>query len=382
MDAIVTLPLTAGDRRSFLTLFTPLVSQITARASGSSLKIMLNNVGFKSDSLNIDVFTQFQNYKKRCEDFGIFGDNVSFWHDAGEDYQEYFQNLILKVEKEGGIELCKEEMSWCPCGRVETLRSVVESLISEERRKSLVMGGREEKCKFCGQNLNTNVEDVIILRLENILPKNIWPSIYRDEIAGTCRRVASHPIVISRNHRHGFKARMFDREFVIDTDFRWLGYLGYLFKGRRDICIVSSVTTLNQLARVVSFSEKFLPCMNISILVHPIIRVRDGNLKLASIDIDRYLNLCGDSKIARFFLASCVQWNRAESVLVSDELDLIKKSFIQTIEVNQCGGNNRVPVSDLSQLINRKKLFDLLKSLRSKKQLTKEEIILKSIVSP
>jgi len=379
MDAVVTLPLTAGNERSFLTLFTPLISHIVSKAIGAPLIIMQNNVGYKSNDLAIDSRLQYEKYVEHCGQIGISGNGVSFKEDASPDYQTYFEKLVKKVLEMGLVNFQTEEIMWCQCGRTEALASTIKTLAEEKRRKSLIACSDTVKCKCCNHPLESSVEDIAVISLNQVLPENIWPPIYFDEFKEVSKRMSGHSVVISRNHRSGFKIKIGYKEVTIDTDFRWFGYLGYFCQGMSEVLIVSSLTTLNQLAKVIAFSKLCLPELKISILIHPVIRVKDGNVKMSSFRIEEYLRLCQTANVARFFLASCMQWNHGETTLTSDEIGLVKLGLLNKTIVSQKPSES-LAVNDLFHLMNRKTFYNMLKCLRNGKMMTLNEVLLKNLI--
>ncbi len=380
MDHVLTLPLTPSEKKSFLIFFTPLFADIISKAVLAKLTIMLNTAGLKSEFVdNITADEQVSGYGDYCRRLGINNSTTSFANDGTKSFQDFSEKMIQELFTDGLIREKTEEMTWCNCGRVELPSCFLDSLDYGIWRKSLLCKkDGTVKCSICGQPLSSGKEKIYTINFPEVRQIEVLPPIYTDRVNDLAVRIAKHPTIISRRHRTGKKMVLNGEEIVVDTDFRWMSYLGYL--GIDKNChIVTGLSTLNQAVKVVAFNRLIYPNTRVSLVVHPTIKIKDGGQKLSGLRINDFLSLCDSADVARIILAGCIQWRHSESILNSDEMDLISKSASHVKNENWAD-DGPLSVDKLPNLINRQKIFEWLKCLRNHSSLTKQQMFLQRTI--
>lgn len=381
MDNVLTLPLTPSGKKSFLIFFTPLFADIISKAVSAKLTVMLNATGLKSEFTDNTVDERVNEYSDYCRKLGVDNSTATFAHDGTKSFQDFSEKMIQELFIDGLIKEKTEEMMWCNCGRVELPSCFLDSLDCGVWRRSLLC--KKDgivKCRVCGQPLSSGKEKSYTISLPETQQIEVLPSIYTDRVNDLATRIARHPTIISRRHRIGKKMVLNGEEIVVDTDFCWMGYLGYL--GIEKSChIVTGLSTLNQAIKVVAFSKLVYPDTKVSLVIHPTIKIKDGNQRLSGLGINDFLSLCDSANVARIILTGCIQWRHSESTLNSDEMDLISKSASH-IKHESSDDNRPLTANELPEFINRQKVFEWLKCLRNHNLLTRQQRFLQKIVCP
>jgi len=367
MLRVVTLPITPGNKRSFLTLFTPFVADMYAKSVGAELTVMLNTVGIKSANSGVDSRQQHANYQMHLKRLGM--GSVQCVHDGVQEYETMFQENISRMRKQTLFNNTAKEISWCSCGRVEIPTEVVRKIILEQRHKTLITGSSfsTASCSTCHSPLETATETVQTLQFPQI-EVTVEPRLYTNEIRAIADRTAENNIIVSRYHRNS------DERF--DADFRWYGYIGYVANPGDEVTIISSPTTLNQAVKVMAFNQLISPEIKVKLLIHPLVRVVDDQIQMSTMDINGYFDFLDNPLQARMFFALGLQWSSGESLVRAREVHLIKLTS-PYLSRNVSSG---LLFSVLK--FNRNNVSGLYKQLRRGKSLTTEQTAIAWCIQP
>ncbi len=354
---VTTLPVTVNENPSFLTLVTPFLAHIASIAFGARGVVMTNTIGMKTVDHEKSAESYFRLYQSQVS--GIAIDPEFCAHDGSSDYERHFNDVLARLADARMLKELEQEISWCECGRIEIPTEAARALIHQQRPKSLIEGNSLESahCKICHSGLHTNMEQTLVIALPRITAHSI-PGIYAKDLETIADRIATRTVTVSRRHR-GY-------DMCYDVDFRWLPYITSLSQTEKEVVIVSSPTTLNQAMKVIAFTSMLDPAIRCTLLVHPLIRIRDQRTALSEMSIKKFYQLVPSPLARRFLLAASMQWTSHETVLSSEEIHLIS----QTAEmVSSCGINNNqiahISPEDFVHFFNRGATNRLLKAIRT-----------------
>lgn len=379
MDKITILPITPGKHPSFLTLFTVLVADAISKLTGAKLVGLLNTTAInRSES---EMQQKYEKYLFQLQALDV-NEARSFMSDSDELYRQYIEVAVDKLLKAGKLRFAEWKISWCDCGIVEIPSMLVDILTREQRAKLLVICNRDGVCcSKCGQPLHCSKEECLELWLEPTKEVKVFPLCYQKEAKSALGRLGGQPLLISRKHRPGQQIEVAGRTVVLDNDFRWLCFLGYLIGREEHICLVAGSDSLNQAVRALCLSS-FTGLSNLpALMIHPFLEVRNDRLDLSNFTIESYLNYCGSSAVARTFLMLGAQWSKSSTVIDSREFHLVKKSvFPRTMST---GGRSVLPLTEVPKILNRELILRMLKKLRSARPLDEqEESLMRLIFAP
>ncbi|HUC31371.1 MAG TPA: hypothetical protein VMR99_01620 [Candidatus Paceibacterota bacterium] len=318
---------------------------------------MANTIGMKTVDHEKSADSYFRLYQSQVS--GIAIDPKFCAHDGSSDYERYFNDVLARLADAHILKELTQEISWCECGRVEIPTEAARALIQQQRSKSLIEGDSLEsaRCKVCRSGLHTDMEQTLVTTLPRITIRSI-PGIYAKELGTIADRIAARTVTVSRRHRsHGV---------CYDTDFRWFPYITSLSQTDKDVVIVSSPTTLNQAMKVIAITSMLDPTIQCTLLVHPLIRIRDQRTALSGMSIERFYQLISSPLARRFLLAASMQWTSHETSLGSEEIHLIS----QTAEIVSSYGINNDQFDSISpenfvHFFNRGATNRLLKAIRT-----------------
>jgi|GEM_PF-1888613 len=357
-ERVLFLPLTPGKHQKFQSLLGPLLADIIARFRHVPLDAVLNT------SNSFRYFKKYYNeYLRQLGEMGIALNKVDF--DESDNYYCYIDDLTRTLYKRGDVSSCRRDIAVCKCGRAELPMENLEELLEFNRGKIV---SQDNRCKYCGTGLEKRKEKILSLVItQSDLPVNIIPDRYRKEFEAICSRLRRNPPIISRHTRAGQKVKINGEEFVLDADFRWMGYVNYLLsQNGGNVCLVAGSDCLNHAAKVICLSHLVNPLINYTLVIHPLIKV-EGNSSITEMDIDDYLKASGDRAVARTFLSLGLQWTKERTVISSRELYLVKQSIFSLQDKKTEAEKKILDLADIPYVLNRSKMMIFLKSLRAKK---------------
>lgn len=373
MERIVTLPITPVEGRTFLSLFTPLVADIFSRLFCRGLTIMVNTVGYKTEG---DGDALFEKYRQLLAGISIVDrDEYFFTHDGQGEYQIFFVEAVKKLLAEGVVKSRVENTAWCQCGRVGLPQVVVDNLLLEKRKKTLItMIGGKVACSQCLGLLDTDLVKNYFIELPNPSNFTIEPQIYTSEIQAIMDRNTSRPLIVSRVNRAIKQAIVSD--ICFDIDFRWMFYPGYLLQlGFDKLTVITSPTTLNQTMKMLSLCSIVYPDVKFHIIIHPLVRICDERTVISKMSVGEYLVHVGSAAVARSFLSLGLQWTQYETTVRSSELHLIR----QTCEMLGRLNWHDKKLSVAGKYPDRGEILKSYKNLRGGKLTDEEKLLISSV---
>lgn len=367
MLRVLTLPITPGKDRSFLTLFTPFVADFIAKEIGGVLTVMLNTVGIKSNARSMSAHDQWLEYRAILDRLGM--GSVDCTHDGTDSFEAGFQKQISCLKSSSLLHNVRKQISWCLCGRVEVPTEVVYGILANQRSKSLIAGSTfaTAQCRICGSLLQTAHESVKVLRFPKIKTVSV-PGLYRKELESISERITRTETIVTRLHRH---------DVQYDTDFRWGGYVSHLANPGDHVVLVSSPTTLNQALRVVAFTRLISPEIEFSLLIHPLIRVIDDRVIVSQMNIENFLAFMESSLQVRMFLGLGLQWGASETKLHTRDIQLVRNTSMYFEQVKFHPIHSLRPCQ-----FGRIDICTLYKQIRCKKSLSSKQSLLSYCIQP
>jgi hypothetical protein len=326
------------------------------KALDANTIIMTNTVGMKMEHQRLSTEEYLEVYREQSESVGI--PETCIQHDGSEAFGHHFARMLTRIEELGLLTEGREDISWCTCGRIEIPTQVLQKLVQQNRAKTLIKHENGiVRCKVCDSKLSSKKETVRMLQLP-MMSIPCAPLFYGNEVVAVAERISSHPIIVSRNHR--------GKDVVFDTDFRWFSYLSMIRGDDTDVVLVTSPTTLNQAVKVVATLAVLSPETRCSLCVHPLVRVRDGNMALSSSTLKDVCQLLPSAFARRMLIALGLQWTNKETVVSSKEVHLISQTVRRPIEKM---GDMRISVQETTEtfmkLCNRNRATKLLKEIRA-----------------
>jgi len=366
------LPLTPGKHKGFVTLLGPLLADIVARICQAPLEVVLNTASsFGSRTQEYDL------YLDQLKQMGI--NLCNYDYDESSQYHDYIEKTVQSLQQKTILTFSQEELAVCPCGKVEIPQQALKVLLKEKRGKMIKVDGKIE-CTECHGQLRKESQKVLQMNFcQNPIRVNIWPKRYVQEFKAIQRRFQQKPLIVSRHHRPGQNVSLQGQTIVLDSDFRWMAYVNYFNSVRTHVCLVAASDCLNHVAKIICLAKTIDPTIEFSLIVHPLIEVQDSNGKISELSINQYLEICKIPAVSRSFLSLGIQWTKGKIMLPSKELYLVEHSIFPWQKFEDVPKLD-VDFSNVGKLINRSSMLGLLKSLRGKRPLTPEQIILKNNV--
>ena len=364
---VTTLPVTPGKHNSFVTLFGPLIADVFSRLTNNSLKLVMNVIhSFRSFE------KEAQKYIHQLEYLDIKPSLIVY--DSSDGYQNYIQYIVKDLFDKGFLRVKTISMIHCDCGVVELPHSVYKMLQIQERRKYVLENGRCVKCK---SELKRSDENVLELKLPKLNIEILFhPLIYKGHLEQSVT-ANERPIIISRNYRDGVVVSLNKQKFILDTDFCWMAYLGYL--NESDFSIISGSDTINHAVKAIKLLAVYQSEPKITLFVHPLLRVLDSKVELSKFTIDDYLNYCLTPQFARTFLMLGAQWQQPEVAIKASNLHLVEKSVYPKQIFSSISNATVVTPGNFCNIINSSKILELLKIMRSyQTELSGDQMTLKS----
>lgn len=371
MLRVMTLPITPKNGNSFLTLVTPFVADVYAKASQAQLTIVLNTVGIKSKNSRVSSKEQHREYQRLLSCLGM--DPARCEHDGTDLYESFFQLEISRVKTLSLFQHSRRDIAWCSCGRVEIPVDVASKIIVEQRQKTLISGSscKDAKCVACGSFLEFGNEEVVHINLPQAII-SADPSLYSKELTAITERTCKRDVIITRKHR--------GTEEEFDTDFRWYGYVGCFASPGDDVVIITSPTTLNQAVKVLLYCHVVYPDIRIRLFIHPLVRVIDHKVIMSTMSGQEFFDFLDTPIQARMFLALGMQWAAPEGSIGTDEVYLIRQTS-QKITDCSCVNVGCIPGS-LCDVFTRNNVNLLFKQVRCGKILSHSQTQLVSLIQP
>ena len=366
------LPLTPGKHKGFVTLLGPLLADIIAKICQAPLEVVLNTAdSFYSRTKEYDL------YLDQLKKMNI--NLCNYDHDESSQYHDYIERTVQSLQQKTVLRFSQAELAVCQCGKVEIPQQALKVLLKEKRSKLIKVDG-EIQCAKCHGQLRKESQKVLQMNFcQNPLKVNVWPKRYAQEFKVIQRRFQQNPFIVSRHYRSGQKVNLQGQTIVLDSDFRWMAYANYFNSEKAHICLVVGSDCLNHAAKIICLAKTIDPTIEFSLIVHPLIQVQDSNGKISELEINQYLEICKIPAVSRSFLTLGIQWTKGKAILPSKELYLVQHSIFPWQEFEDVPKLD-VDFSNVGKLIDRSSMLGLLKSLRGKRPLTPEQVILKNNV--
>lgn len=368
---VTTLPVTVNENPSFLTLITPFLAHVASIALDARGVVMTNTIGMKTVGHEKSADDYFRLYQSQVS--GIAIDPELCAHDGSLNYERCFKDVLAQLADDHMLRELTQEISWCECGRVEIPTEAARALIRQQRPKSLIEGNSLEsaRCKICRSGLYTAMEQTLVTTLPHIIVHSV-PGINSKDLEAIADRIATRMVTVSRNHR--------GNGMCYDADFRWLPYLTSLSQMDKEVVIVSSPTTLNQAMKVVAITSVLDPTIQCTLLIHPLVRIRDQRIALSEMSIEKFYQLIPSLSARRFLFAASMQWTSHETLFGSEEIHLISQTaeMISSYGINQ---NQFIPISleNFVHFFNRGTTNRLLKAVRTNGMQAEDDQLLQLI---
>lgn len=188
-------------------------------------------------------------------------------------------------------------------------------------------------------------------------------------------------MVISRNHRSFAQITVGGYTGSVDVDFWWSTFLGYAIPNPENGTLITSAATLNHAVRAVLLDQLLTEKERCTIVVHPLIRIRDQQTNLARLSAEAFLAQCNVPYVARTFLSLGLRWDTMEGIVDSSNLYLVQKSLPRAMQANTSG---RLPntLDEIPKFFGKQAILNLLKKCRNKKSLTEDEKMLLGFLEP
>lgn len=371
MKKVMFLPVTPGKHNNFETLLGPLLADFISRVCQVPLDVVLNTISsFKDFEENYDPYLK---QLKRL-DIGL----NKYDYDGSPAYHQYVEDLVFSLYQKKILSVSRENIAVCKCGRVEVLQDALEETLLNRCAK-LISGNR---CKHCGTLLEKKEEDVLRMSFsQQDLTFDVRPVRYKKKIQSILNRLRKNPFIASRHARTGQTVELKGKKFVLDADFHWMACINYFAPKNDHICLVAGSDCLNHVSKILSLSRLIEPSLKYTLIIHPLIEVVGSSDIFKNMKIDAYLDACRNKQTARTFLALGLQWARERTMLNSSDFHLVKQN-LSPREIKICGEKTgEVDFLKIPCLFNRSKLTDFLKALKTKREISSDEAILKNNVS-
>lgn len=379
---VVTLPITPATGRSFVTLLSPLVVDLVAYSLRCEPCIMLNTIGITKSSVQSQIpeslVTLFRDHLDRL---GI-AKQTPCLHDGSQEFENYFRDALDRLIKKGHVKEAQMDISACVCGRVEIPTNALGKIVGEYRRKKLIqMSPSGLVCSVCSAPLTSGQETVALCYFQAPQRMRIFPSLFEKEMHAAISRITSYPMVISRNHRSSTQITVGGYTGSADVDFRWTTFLGHAIPDPEDGMLVTSAATLSHAVRVLLLDQLLTEKERCTIVVHPLIRIRNQQTNFATLSAETFLAQCGIPYVARTFLTLGLRWDTMEGIIDSGNFHLVQKSLYRGIQMDP-NGRSSVALDEIPRFFSRQALLNLLKKCRNNNPLTEEEKVLLGFLEP
>lgn len=353
---VTTLPITPSTESPYLRFYTPLLADIFSRLTGTPFKMFCNTVGFKTGFSATRQSELYQHYLAQLSLLSIRSNTSD--HDGSVNYRSYQAGTLSDLVLERIVEQTELDLAWCQCGRVELPAELVYTLLSRKHGfKGLIKGtAKDPLCSFCGSSLSSSRENVKFIHLPvyNAHHVNVIPAKLGNQLSQYITDISAHPMLISRNHRVG----------EYDPEFHWLPFLNYLAGDTKsNITLIVSPNTFDKAIKVISFARLTNPLLDFNVVVHPLLRVKDGRISFKGLTIKPFIKVCGGVSEARGFLSIGTQWSNLESTIESRELHFVRMCVQYLPDFTPL--SHSYSVEEVINVFNRNNLNHIFKQLRS-----------------
>lgn len=329
---VTTLPLCYRRNRSFKMFFTPFVAKCINNLLGGKLVLPLNLMGIRDIIPRSEYNAVVESYRKDLELLGIKIPAAQIFHDMDQGFLDFVFSEVIPHESSGRFRRESRPITFCSCGRIELPNEVFISIQKQERMKLMIQrNGTDIMCKACESSLQTRDTEVLIHDYtESTLGCQLVPHTYSNRARGIIKEIVDHPVIFSRHYRPEAGSLVLEPGTMIDPDYCWGHYLGYLKKcfGDSEFVVVAGVNHLVQAYRMIILTRDLDPSIRVSLVVHPLITIRNGDENLNKMTLEEYLDRCGSSTSAQLFFSLGLQWNRFDSIIPFSELALVQQSLI------------------------------------------------------
>lgn len=164
-----------------------------------------------------DKRVSLQSYIDNIESFEIKYNQIIKDIDNVEEYLKKIEDLYAK----GFIKVKKSNILKCDCGRVEMLKSSINS-----NRNGDLYYFKNEKiiCKFCNKECKEYIQDNLVLEIKKEFCENIsiTPSFLNKEIIDLSNKFVDKDILISKNRQNNYYLQINGQNYNVDIDILWM----------------------------------------------------------------------------------------------------------------------------------------------------------------
>lgn len=326
---VTTLPITPRNERNINTLLQPLGAHMLSRFKMARFIVSVNNQGFATENQGVHSDELIKDYSDCLEGAGIIQDKKrEIWADTDPLYAPFFQEVVSELSQNGMLTINKKELNHCECGRVEQPTESYES----RRSKGTTLTTTDcdkRTCVVCSSDIKTSMRDCLALKIP---PQpagiTIFPSKFADKANLLMQEELDREWVVSRHFRDGKKVEVNSEEFTVDTEFYWLGYLGFLAtqESATDLSVVTGHKTFTKLMRALSLTKILNSNVTTEGLLLPSTRFTDSKYQLSTMTAEQFNELPYSKTARRLFLAHSFKWSGMESSLDSSKLHLSQQA--------------------------------------------------------
>lgn len=357
---IMCLPITIPANVKPGLVLTPFTVWIMSKLMTLSSVCAINLTGMKyADMQKSEVTDRYCTFRKIMERLGIKFD--TYWLDNDPLHLVSLQDYCNGLSSEHCLRQEKLEVLACACGAVEVLKDAVTAKWATERKLIREIGGQLH-CKLCGSPLKSESNDVLVLDSGFVgNPITAFPTFYQKEI-DALQTDYNQLVLVSRKRKTGHKVRLFDRDWMLDTDFCWSFLFTSLRKARfNPEVVVISNRSIKPLVLSYGISKKADGGMKpISAIVTPFAQIRSSTTANTSISslIDRY----GGTPV-RFLLGDCLKWEQKDLIVDSSLIFWTMKALEKARDYEETE-TTAVPISEALSMTDGNTIASLIAGMR------------------
>lgn len=370
---ITSLPISYRVNRPHRIMISPYVVSLIARMTGVKAFFPINMISLREEGWD-SLDEGEESYKSMLESLGYFKNKDAVISDASPALIYHSQQCVKKAVSEGVCEFRTEDISICPCGRVEILTRLIGDLAKRNQLHLITDKGGKYFCKICTHELQEKRREVLMYQHGASVRHSVWPSIYNNSLGGALDSLEKKSYLVSRSLLNRKYKVSITNDLCIDPDFHSAIYLRYLSENEGDTEVVVTVGAnhLYRGIRATAIANNLGLPIDFRLIVHPMFDFETGNSMLEqSMSSKEYLRRLGGKAELKLFQATMLQSGRSESCCNIGDLSLLKKTIPSLMKYG--GVVDTVSLDEALSLLNRNKLLVVLKKVRKNKSLSKSE---------